>query len=168
MAGRTSDYTAALADEIAFRVSEGETLRQICRDDHMPAESTVRRWVLDDREGFATLYSRARDLQIDVWADDIIEIAEDGRNDWMERETKSGRITVVNDEAIQRSRLRIDTKKWLLSKLKPERYGDKLELSGKLDFSKKTDEQLDVELARLLAKASGDQSAEAEAVQEAA
>jgi hypothetical protein len=115
--------------------------------------------VRDDREGFAAAYSCARDLQADCWADDIIEIADDSRNDWIEREIKSGRIIKVVNEAIARAKLRIDTKKWLLSKLKPERYGDKLELSGKLDLSKKTDEQLDADLARLLAKATGNLAA---------
>jgi hypothetical protein len=61
----------------------------------------------------------------------ITEIADDGSNDWIERETKSGRmLTVPDQEHINRSRLRIDARKWLLSKLAPRKYGDKLELTG--------------------------------------
>ena len=154
MAGRPSLYTQALAEEICERIANGETLNQICRDEHMPERRTVVDWALNDRDGFSARYARARDAQLEHWADEIVEISDDGSNDWIERETKSGRvITVLNDEAVQRSRLRADNRKWLLSKLKPERYGDKLELSGKLDLNKQTDEQLDARIAHLIGKA---------------
>jgi len=167
MTGRPPLYTEAIAEEICRRMSEGETLKQICRDEHMPDSRTVRGWVLEDREGFSPRYARARDMQLEAWAEEITEIAEDGSNDWMERETKSGRvITVVNEEAVQRSRLRIDSRRWLLSKLKPERYGDKLELSGKLDMNTKTDEQLDARIAQLIGKAGADRAAGGEGTPE--
>lgn len=154
MTGRPTVYTEEIAAKICRRIAEGETLKQICRDERMPPESTVRTWALDDRAGFSARYARAREMQLDTWADEITEIAEDGRNDWMERETRSGRVvTVLNEEAVARSRLRVDSRKWLLSKLKPERYGDKLELSGKLDLNNKTDEQIDARVAHLLGKA---------------
>lgn len=131
MAGRPSVYTEAIAAEICARLSAGETLRQICRSEHMPDERTVRGWVLDDREGFSPRYARAREMQFEAWADEITEISDDGTNDWMERESKDGSSqTVLNGEHVQRSRLRVDSRKWLLSKLKPERYGDKLQHSG--------------------------------------
>ena len=157
MTGRPSLYTGEIAEEICARISAGETLKQICRDEHIPPESTVRTWVREDREGFSARYACARELQIDCWADDIIELADDGRNDWIKREKEAGRITLeYNGDNVQRSRLRIDTRKWLLSKLKPERYGESLKLSGSLDLSQKTEAQLEAELARLLAKAGGD------------
>jgi hypothetical protein len=154
MSGRPTLYTEAVAEEILGRISEGETLNQICRDEHLPAKSTVLLWVREDREGISDRYTRARELQQDCWADDIIEIADDSRNDWIERETKSGRIvTVLNEEAVARSRIRVDNRKWLLSKRDPARFGDKLELSGKLEMSNKTDEQLDARIAQLTGKA---------------
>ena len=157
MTGRPTAYTEALAEEICARIAGGETLKQVCRDEHIPADSTVRTWVLDDREGFSARYARARDLHLEGMADDITEIAEDGSNDWMERETKSGRIIrTVNEEAVARSRLRIDSRKWLLSKLKPERYGDSLKLTGQLDLNHKTDDQLNARLAQLLGKTGSD------------
>lgn len=148
-----SKYTAAIADEILRRIAEGETLSQICRDEGMPPRRTVARWALDDREGFATRYAHARERQIEAWADQITEIAEDGTNDWIERELKSGRIKVeVYREAIERSRLRIETRKWLLSKLKPEKYGDKLNLSGSVEMTM-SDAELQSRLTQLLGKA---------------
>lgn len=154
--GKQTTFDREIAAEICRRLSEGETLRQICRDDRLPSESTVRSWVLDDREGFSAQYARARDMCMECWADEIMDIADNGTNDWVTREMKGGRVAIVlNDEAVQRSRLRADSRKWLLSKLKPERYGDKLTLGGELNF-RMTDDQLDSRLASLTAKAGED------------
>ena len=124
--GRPVKYDAETAARICAEVAKGRTLRAVCRDEGMPPESTVREWALDDREGFAARYARARDLMFEALADEIFDIADDGRNDWIEREGGA----VVNGEAINRSRLRVDTRKWVLSKLKPERYGDKVAVTG--------------------------------------
>lgn len=125
--GRPSIYTKELAEEICERLAAGESLRAICKDEGFPAESTVRGWVLDDKEGFSAQYARARDFYLDNMADEIIEISDDGSNDWMERELESGKIIdVLNHEHVTRSRLRVDTRKWYLSKLAPKRYGDKI------------------------------------------
>lgn len=157
--GRISTYTPELAEEICSRLSTGQTLRQICRDEHMPSESTVRGWVVDDRRGFYAQYARARELCIESWADEIVEIAENGDNDWMTRETESGRIEKqYNGDHIQRSKLRVDSRRWLLSKMKPEKYGDRLELAGGLEI-KMNDDQLDSRLTQLLGKAGIDPSA---------
>lgn len=129
--GRPTLYDPAIAAEILARLSTGETLRQICRDDHMPAASTVCLWNLRNISGFAEHYARAREDCYEAWADEIIEISDDGSNDWMDRETAKGRMIRVQDqETQQRSRLRCDNRKWLLSKLLPHKYGDKLEVSG--------------------------------------
>jgi hypothetical protein len=93
----------------------------------MPPESTVRRWALDDAEGFAARYAHARDLGLDAMSDELLEIADDGTNDYMD--TEDG--PKLDGEHVQRSRLRVDTRKWYLSKLAPKRYGDKLELEHK-------------------------------------
>jgi hypothetical protein len=144
-------YTEAIAAEICQRIAEGETLNQVCRDAHMPARPTVVSWVLADKKGFADRYARAREIQFETWADEVSEIADDGVNDWVERETETGRnIKEYNGDHVQRSRLRVDSRKWLLAKLKPERYGDSLKLTGELDINHKTDEQLTAQLAQLL------------------
>ena len=130
--GRPSLYTEEIAAEICQRIAEGETLNQICRDEHMPARPTVVGWCLENREGFSDRYARARDLQLEHWADEVIDVADDATNDYMEKVNGEDEKSswALNGEHVQRSRLRIDSRKWLLSKLKPERYGDKLQHTG--------------------------------------
>lgn len=125
--GRPSTYSRDLADEICRRLSEGRTLRDVCRDTGMPAESTVRTWALDDREAFSAQYARAREIGYHAMADELLEIADDGRNDWVERATDDGKpARTPSPENVQRSRLRVDTRKWLLGKALPKLYGNRL------------------------------------------
>jgi len=93
----------------------------------MPHDSTVRNWVLDDREGFSAQYARAREIGYMTMADELLEIADDGKNDWMKR---NGEGSQLNGEHVQRSRLRVDTRKWLLSKALPKVFGDKITHEG--------------------------------------
>lgn len=132
---RPSDYSPELALSICERLVIGESLRAICREESMPGLSTVFRWLEQD-QGFREQYARARDIQADTFADEITEIADDGSNDWMERKNAEGENIgwQVNGEHIQRSRVRIDTRKWIASKLKPKKYGDKLAVGGAEDL----------------------------------
>ena len=93
-----------------------------------PDYSTIMRWV-DKEEELCKRYARAKEAQADFMADEMIDICDDARNDFMTK----GEFEVPNKELIQRSKLRIDTRKWLASKLKPKKYGDKVqqEISGK-------------------------------------
>ena len=120
MTGRPTKYTKELAEQITSRMCQGESLRSVCRDDAMPVISTVMLWVAQDREGFSEHYEKACEARAHYWADEMLDIADDGTNDYMEREGKE----FVNSEAIARSRLRVDTRKWLLSKMLPK-YSDK-------------------------------------------
>jgi len=124
--GRTSIYTQKLADEICKRIAEGESLRSICRDEKMPNERTVRSWALDTTSPFFPQYARAREIAYHSMADELLEIADDGTNDWMERNGDE----VQNGEAMARSRLRVDTRKWMLSKMLPKIYGEKIVHAG--------------------------------------
>lgn len=123
-------YTPELAAEICKRLAAGESLLGICEDPLMPSRETVYQWVIKDRQGFADSYARARDAGLDRMADEVLNIADDGSNDWMLRNDPNNPGYQANGEHQQRSRLRVDTRKWYLSKLAPKRYGDKLELSG--------------------------------------
>ena len=89
----------------------------------MPASSTIFKW-LSENEKFSEQYAHARSAQMEAMALEIIEIADDGRNDTYETEDGEER---TNNDVIQRSRLRVDTRKWLMSKLAPKKYGDKVE-----------------------------------------
>lgn len=124
--GRPTKYTKALADKICEQLAEGFTLREICKPEEYPAESTVRLWALDDRDGFSAQYARAREVGYQTMADELLEISDDGRNDWMERNGEDDRGWVANGEHMGRSRLRVDTRKWLLSKALPKLYGEKV------------------------------------------
>lgn len=96
----------------------------------MPCTSTVLKWARTIPE-FAQQYAKAREDLLEHWAEEITDIADDGSNDWIRREHESGRVeTVPDSEHINRSRLRVDTRKWLLSKLAPRRYGDRLDLTN--------------------------------------
>lgn len=126
MTGRPSTYTEAKAEEICAKLAEGLSLREICRAEDMPHVSTVFRWI-EAYEDFRDRYARAREAQAHNMAEELMEIADDGSNDWMERQRQDGSIeTVLNSEHVQRSRLRVDSRKWLLSKMLPKVYGDKV------------------------------------------
>lgn len=124
--GRPSAYTDAIAEAICNRLSEGETLIAICRDEGMPSERTVRSWVRSNLNDFSPKYTQARELGYQRMADELLEISDDGSNDWMLRYDEDNEGWQANGEHLQRSRLRVDTRKWLLSKALPKLYGDRL------------------------------------------
>lgn len=130
--GRPPKFTQGLADTICARMADGMTVREICRQEDIPVtETAVRLWHVNDYKGFSSQYTKAREAQAVRWADEILEICDDGSNDWVERKNKDGSTyTQFDSEHYQRSRLRVDTRKWMLSKMLPKVYGDKLELSG--------------------------------------
>ncbi len=126
--GRPSLYTDALAAKICRRLAEGETLRAICRDGAMPAISTVMGWLFNGKhQDFSEQYARAREMQADALFDEALEIADAASGDWAV--DKDGKKT-LDHEHVQRSRLRVDTRKWAAGKLAPKRYGDKLQHTG--------------------------------------
>lgn len=132
-AGRPTDYTEELGRSICVRLAEGESIRGICRDDLMPSRTTVFNWLLDDKySAFLDQYEKSREIQAETLADEITDIADNSTNDYMIRLYGDDEKEVINPENIQRSRLRIDARKWIASKLKPKKYGEKnqMELSG--------------------------------------
>ena len=128
--GRPSLYTEALAAEICWRLAEGETLRSVCRDKAMPEKATILRWLADKKKAdFREQYVYAREMQADALFDEALEIADDASGDWST--DKDGK-KVLDHENIQRSRLRVDTRKWAAGKMAPKKYGDKLDLGGSI------------------------------------
>ena len=152
---RPLEFKEDVADAICERLADGESLRSICRDDDMPAKSTVFKW-LGLIPAFADQYARARETQADSLADDIVDIADDKKLE-------------PNDK-----RVRIDARKWLAGKLRPKAYGDKVAVVGgdktdapirhshSFDLSAASDEELDVieRFIRRSANAGGDQGGE--------
>ncbi len=133
--GRPSDFTQEIADAICDLIASGKSLRAICKVEPFPDKSTVFRW-LGENTKFRDQYARARDSQADYMAEEILEIADDGTNDYgfKEGEDAAGASAkpVFLAENVQRSKLRVDSRKWLMSKLAPKKYGDfqRTELTG--------------------------------------
>lgn len=160
--GRHSDYTDEIAETICARMAVGESIRGICRDEAMPHVSTVMRW-LGQNQAFRELYSRARELQAEYLLDEMVEIADDGTNDYVAKRDAEGEIIGwrENGEFVQRSRLRVDARKWAIAKLAPRKYGDKVTLNGdpdnpvRLDVTV-TDDQRAAALIAFLAKTKRD------------
>lgn len=122
------EFSQELFDTICERIADGESLRDICSDEDMPSRQSVFRWLAAD-EKLSDQYARAREEQADGIFDEILTIADDARNDWMERRGEEDAGWQANGEHIQRSRLRIDARKWMAGKLRPKVYGDKLDLN---------------------------------------
>ena len=124
--GRPSKYSEKLSNEILGQLAEGKSLRKICSQKEMPNISTVLKWRNEDEE-FSKQYTHARELQAFGILDELLDIADDGKDDLIH--TENG--TKPNSEVLQRSKLRIDTRKWFLSKMLPKVCGDKLDLDVK-------------------------------------
>lgn len=92
------------------------------------ATTTLHDWLT--KPEFSEQYARAREDGCRMMAEEILEISDDGKNDWMAKNDPENPGYTFNGEHAQRSRLRVDTRKWLLSKMLPKEFGDKLELAG--------------------------------------
>lgn len=129
--GRPSIFSQNLADKICARLAIGESARTVCADDGMPALASLFKWLRENKE-FSEQYARAKQESADAMAEDILDISDEGSNDWMEK--RYGRDAestwVVNGEAVQRSKLRVETRKWLMAKMKPKRYADHIDVTS--------------------------------------
>ena len=121
---RPTIYTQELIDELCIRIATSErSLRKICRDDDdMPCMATVMNWLKDsDKKEFLEQYARSKEEQADYMADMTLEIADAMDDDVIKKEDGT---EIVNYNVIARDKLRVDTRKWLLSKMMPKKYGD--------------------------------------------
>lgn len=136
MVGRPTKKTETVIAEICDRISGGESLVSICQDEHMPSTMSVFRWLAAD-DSFRDRYARAREAQADALAEELLAIADDATNDYMATNGDDAVGYKLIGENIQRSKLRIDTRKWLLAKLAPKKYGDRImqEHSGSLGLT---------------------------------
>jgi hypothetical protein len=130
--GRPTDYTEEIAANICASIAEGKSLVSICKQDGMPSTVTVYSW-LQKNEEFLNIYTRAREDQADTLADEIIDIADDATHDTTVN-PETG-YECANTEWLARSRLRVEARKWVASKLKPKKYSDKLNLEGNIDHN---------------------------------
>lgn len=131
---KRTNYSPPLAKAICTMLARGHTLTSICKRPLMPREDVVLRWAMNPTHPFSDHYARAREVGYNRMADQLLDIADDSTNDFMTKVSRDGEVSlVVNREAMERTRLRIDTRKWLLAKALPKIYGDKvaMEHAGK-------------------------------------
>lgn len=135
--GRPTKYTPEMVKKICERVATHDCgLSTLCEMyDDMPAKTNINLWRRNYPE-FRVLYAQAKMEQMEFLTEDILEIADNGKNDWMEYNDKNSECAGwrINGEHIQRSRVRIDTRKWLAAKLVPRMYGEFLKEETKDDM----------------------------------
>ena len=125
LAFKIPSFSQQLADQICYRIASGETLTAILQDDNMPTYPTVWAW-LNDRPAFSLAYYRARMEQMRTWADQIIHLADDSEHDWIKVTGKRGesRPDMLNREHIERTKIRIASRQWLMARLNPAEFGE--------------------------------------------
>ncbi len=116
-------YTRRLATGICERIASGESLRAICREEGMPSFQTVLRWAQEDRDGFRVRYALAMDLRAQAMAEELLELA-DAAPGSATGAPGTGEATA----RVQAEKLRVDARKWLLARMAPKRYGDRVAL----------------------------------------
>jgi hypothetical protein len=127
-----------VVDEILWRLAHGETLNRIIASDpdRFPARSTINYWV-QNRPEFAEKFARARDLQFEHWADNLVDVAADVRE---------------KPEQVPAARLDSENKRWLLARLKPALYSEKFQ-ADITSAGKPIGSASDLDIAKALAHA---------------
>ncbi len=121
--GRPSEYRQEIADKICEELALGKSLRTVCSSEETPSIATVFKWMRDYPE-FLNQYARAKEESTDALAEEIQDISDDALNDAL----AGGENKAVN-AIVNAHRMRIDTRKWLMSKMKPKKYGDKMDVT---------------------------------------
>lgn len=155
-----TSYTEAKADDICEWVARGRSLVSYCKRKGSPSYRTVMRW-LKEQPAFQHDYAVAHDHQADYYAEEIIDIADKARMG--KKTTRRGtEVETVTGDMVERSRLQIDARKWRAAKLRPKKYGDKLELGGVVGVAQAPTELSDEDLQDIIngRKAGAQSSAE--------
>lgn len=150
--GRPTVYTEKLGLKICRRIAEGELITAMCSEKGMPSRSTIALWEIDGKHAeFSDALARARKARADYWAEEMVEIGDDGSRDY--KQDADGEFVVDHDH-IQRSKLRVDLRRFLTARHDPDRYGDRqtidLNARGEKKISEMTIEEIREEMARLM------------------
>jgi hypothetical protein len=122
-----SKYTEKLAEAICKAIAtSSKSLKTICKENSIHV-ATVLRW-LEEKPSFRDRYARAKEQQADYLAEEIIEIADDDKDDLLGVDDYGNRLE--NKEFVNRSKLRVDARKWVASKLKPKKYADRVDVTS--------------------------------------
>jgi len=138
----TGEVKQKAFSEIIERISEGESVRYILSKnrENLPSNRLFLQWISEDAE-LGKQYAYATELRAEKMADEILSICDATEDDIVINDEG---IPITNHNVINRDRLRVDTRKWLLSKLHPKKYGDssKIEHSGEINLQTETHEAL--------------------------
>lgn len=147
-------YDTDTENEILRRMSSGESLASICQGEAMPSCDTVFYWC-HTRPDFKAKYIAAQEARAEAVFEEILAIADDGQNDtYVDDEGK----TRTDHDVINRSRLRIDARKWVLGRMAPKRFSERVELDhkssdGSMSPKDMTDDQKAAKIAQIYARA---------------
>ncbi len=119
---RPSDYTQDLADKICTIISQGSSMRTACKADDMPDITTVFRWIRTNNE-FRLQYERAREERTEAQQEDLLELGDDAVQLAQKVDFKA------SNAVVSAVKLKADNMKWVMSKMKPRRYGDKIDMT---------------------------------------
>lgn len=122
-------FSQEVFDEICVRIAEGESLRKICKDEKMPSLVTVWKW-LNNSEELTKQYARAREEQAETFVDEIQEISD--------AKIPLGPDGKIDNGAVNQARLRVDSRKWIASKLKPKKFGDYTKIQAEVKDTSST------------------------------
>lgn len=132
MTKKPVEYSDELADEICEAIgTDSKGIQALCNENpHWPTRKTIMKWIIKHPH-FGDKYTKAKVHQVEAIVDEILDIADDTSRDTIIKKNKDGsEYEVCNTEWINRSRLRVDTRKWLASKLAPKIYGEKIQNSS--------------------------------------
>jgi hypothetical protein len=115
-----------IVTSVCARIINGEAMREILKDEDLPHFSTFLLWVSQDLAK-SEQYAQAMHVRSELLFEETLDIADNGSNDWMENKDPNNAGYKFNGEHFQRSRLRVDTRKWYLSKLNPKKFGDRVQ-----------------------------------------
>ena len=130
--GRPTKYTKVLSEQVCAMLAQGQSMRTVCKNSKMPSMQTIFTW-LRKYPDFLEQYERAKLESADALTDEMIDIAdEEAMSDLVidgvpVLDPNTGNpYKILTSAGVQHARLRVDTRKWIASKLKPKKYGDKV------------------------------------------
>lgn len=126
--GRPTDYTQELADRICEELALGKSMRTVCAAEDMPAMSSVFKWLREHKE-FTEQYAKAKEESADAMAEELLYIADTPVMGEIKTIKPDGSVEIKQDEMLGHRRLQVDSRKWLMAKMKPKKYGDKIDMT---------------------------------------
>ena len=160
--GRPTKFTKPLADKICERLADGESMRSVCRDEALPCMSTIFKWLREKPE-FLQQYEIAKEECADALVEDMLDIADNHAAQPLLKDGEpvviDGKVVMMVDAVgVNHARLRVDTRKWAASKLKPKKYGDKIQAEltgangGPIELNHLSDQELQIRLDAVLSE----------------